>query len=215
MKIVIGTPIRDVKGYSIGRWLQAISALEWDEPISVIAVDNTDDTHQEEFKTFIDTKIKEITPSLATVDHSIISVKDVYGLEPEARLVKAREKMREEVLALSPDVWFSVECDIILPPDTLKVLVPYLDTFDVVNHCYPDRENKYQEVGGIGCSLYRIKWLKENSFLDGGGYAMCNPLEPNCYYSGDSWFMKRLLVQGAKMVDFHNLLDIKHLGESE
>ena len=213
MNIVIGTPVRDIKGYSIGRWLKSIYALDWPDPIPIIIVDNTDDTRQVEFADFLNTKIADsgINSQLITS----FSTKDVQGLESEPRLAKSREDMRSMLLEMGADVWFSVECDIILPPETLKVMTPYLKDFDMVNHCYPDRDDKLSEISGFGCALFNMNILKEFNFTDGGGYAMCDPLKPSCYYGNDSWLAIRLLRAGYKVMDMHNVLKIQHLSDSE
>jgi len=214
MKIVIGTPIRDVKGYSIGAWLKSIAALEWTEPIPVVLVDNTDDTLQADFKTFVDTKIAEA--NLDTKLITSLAVSNVYGSEVSYRLVKSWELLRQTLIAMGADVWFSLECDVIAPPDTLKVLSPYLTDFDIVCSTYPDRDNPLQNVGGIGCSLYKIDILNNIKFYDNqidDGYGKCDPLITNCYYGGESWFVTRALRMGYKQVDFTNLIALQHLAE--
>ncbi len=216
MTIAIGVPVRDIKGYSIGRWLKAISLLEWSEPIQIIAVDNTDDTKQEEFVKFFESKVIEsgLDQKLRPVE--LLAVKDVFGLESEARLAKSREVFRKRLLALGVDVWFSLECDIIPPPETLKMLVPFLDTVDMVNHTYPDRDVKHRLVGGIGCSLLKMSFLKEFSFTSGNGFGQgIDPLEPNCFYSSDGWMAVNILRSGLKVATFDNLLSLQHLNEAE
>jgi hypothetical protein len=199
-KIFIAAPIRDIKAYAIPSWLKSIDEIDWPEK-EVLAVDNSDTPA---FAEAIDAK-----------DKTIVQMPNMAGLEPEMRLVISREKMREEFLKSDAAYWFSWECDIILPPDALKILMSFMDRFDVVNHCYPDRDDKTQEIGGIGCSLFKREILERFDFLDGGGFGYCDPLVPRCYYGGDSWLMKRVLRAGYKMCDLHNVIDIKHLNPIE
>ena len=216
MNIVIGVPVRDIKAYSIGRWLKAISLLDWPDPIPIIAVDNTDDTEQGKFATFFDTKVTEAGVISNQNPITLITVKDVYGLGSEPRLAKAREAMRLKLIELKADVWFSIECDVIPPPETLRVLTPYLNTFDCIRHEYPDRDVKTQTVNGIGCGLFSRTIFNSFSFLENGGYGQgIDPLEPNCLHGGDGWLMTRIRRAGFKMADFGNLVALQHLGESE
>lgn len=204
MKIFIGTPIRDTKEYSVYEWLDSIRELNY--PSFLYMVDNSD---MSDFSI----KVKEYCKKIGLINYEMNHLDKMIGRENEYRLVYSRESIRNKMLAGNYDYWLSWECDIVLPSNTLGVLFPYTKTFDVINHCYPDKDDKLQEVGGVGCSLFKRELLEKFSFLEGGGYAMCDKDKPNCYYSGDSWFCVRVLRAKYKVVDLHNLLEIKHIGE--
>lgn len=216
MNIVIGTPVRDIKAYSIERWLKAISLLDWPDPIKIIAVDNTDDTEQEKFATFLNSKIVAASIDRKTNPIELRSVKSVYGLEAEARLVKSRELFRQRLIELKADVWFSLECDVIPPPETLKVLTPLLSTFDIVRHDYPDRLVKTQRMNGIGCSLFKMSVLNQFPFADGVGFGQSvDPSNQNCFYGNEGWLIERAVRAGFKMAEVTGLLTLQHLSEAE
>jgi hypothetical protein len=202
MKILIGTPIRDIKEYSIYKWLDNVKELS---QFDTLMVDNSDDE-------LFSIRVKEYCGKIGLQNYEIIHIPDLKGKESEYRLVQSREVIRNKLLEGDYDYWLSWECDIILPSNTLEVLVPYMEVFDVANHTYPDKDDPNYEVGGIGCSLFKRYLLEKYSFLEGGGYEKCDPICPNCYYSGDSWLVVRILRGGYKIVDLHGLLNIKHLG---
>ena len=200
MKILIGTPIHEVKEYGIYEWLDSVSKLDWSDYF-LLLVDNSPSRDFPE-------RVKRYCQELG-LNFRLVHLERAGDKDVEERLALSREVIREEIIKGGYDVWFSWECDILLPPDALKILLPYLFVFDIVNHMYPDRDDPNIEVGGIGCSLYKAEIIKKLSFL--GGYGQCDPVVPNCYYSGDSYLVTRALRMKYKMVDFHNLMEVKHL----
>ena len=207
MKVLIGTPIRDIKEYGIRRWLKSVSELNWDNYL-LFMVDNSDTPDFSE-------RVKKYCQEINFTKYELLHLEDMGGRESEARLVLSREEIRKKLLSGDWQYWFSWECDIVLPSNVLKELFRFVPEFDVVNHNYPDKQDKNMEVGGIGCSIYKREILERFSFLEGGGYAECDPLMLNCYYSGDSWLARRVLRTGYKVIDLHNLFEVKHLGQQE
>jgi len=202
--ILIGTPIHECKEYGIARWLKSVSELHGDWFLYM--VDNSDTPH------FCD-RVRNSCKELGIINYELLHLENMRGLESEARLAPSREKIREKLLYGDYEHWFSWECDIILPPETLEIMMEWFPRFDIVNHNYPDRENSVLEVGGIGCSIYKREIVERFSFLEGGGYAQCDKRMPNNYFSGDSYLVFRALWAGYKMIDFHNLFKCEHLGE--
>lgn len=197
-KVFIGTPIRDIKGYALDRWIASVNALDWDN-LELCIVDNSDDAVFSEM-------VKE------KITAKVIHLPNMSGKENEKRLALSREEFRKEFLKSDALYWFSWEADIILPPNALKELMRFIPEFDIVNHYYPDRDNPaIMEECGIGCSLFKRKILEDFNFSENGGYAFCDPLMPQCYYGGDSYLIRRILRAGHKMVDLHNVLNISHL----
>ena len=215
-KVFIGVPVRDTKGYSIEKYLESVKALEWDN-IEFVMIDNSDtDILTKIIETkLVDKKIDVVSMADKEMKSEVILLPDMMGRESEARLALSREYFREMFLKSDAVYWLSWECDIILPPDALKVLIGILQTnqVDIVNCYYPDRDEKFKSVSGIGCSLFTRKCLETVSFMDNGAYGYCDSLIPNCYYGGDSWFMRQLERAKFKMLDLHNILEIQHLGD--
>jgi hypothetical protein len=139
-------------------------------------------------------------------------VPEMEGREDEYRRVVSRENIRREILSTSFTHWLSWECDILVEPTALKKMVPFIEWFDIVSSSYPNRDNAKELAGGIGFSLFRREILESQKWTDGGGYKECDPDRPNCYYSGDSWWMQRAIWKGYKHMEFTNFIRIEHIG---
>lgn len=200
MKVLIGTPIHECKEYSIKPWLESVKNCEGNWFLYLV-----DNSPTPDFTERVSEMIKGMNAEVLHLEN--------MPNDMEARLAPSREEIRKKFLVGDYDYWFSWECDIIAPPDTLKTLLSFTDQFDVVNHCYPDRDNLRGEIWGIGLTLYRRSILEELSFLENGGYGYCDPLEPSCYYGGDGWLVRRITDRGYKMIDLRNLLKVQHLKE--
>jgi hypothetical protein len=198
MTVLIGTPIRDIKEYSIREWLNSVSKLKGDW--FLFMVDNSDTVDFSE-------RVHRYCYEIGLKNYELIHLEGMGGRESEERLSYSREEIRNRLDDY--DYWLSWECDIVLPPDALNILLTFMDGFDNVNHGYPDREKSSMEVGGVGCSLFKKEILKDFTFLN--GYAFCDPDDKQNYYSGDCWLITWLLRGGFKMAELHNILKIRHL----
>lgn len=205
--VLIGTPIRDTKQYGIKRWLKSVCQLDYNNYL-LYMVDNSDTP---DFVRYVTDFCNEI----GFTKYEIVHLDSMAGLEGEARLAPSRQKIEEKLISGDFKYWFSWECDTILPSDALKYLLRFFPEFDVVNHTYPDRDDKKLDVGGIGCSVFKREVMEGYSFTAGGGYGQCEPKNHNCYYSGDSLLMSRMMWADRKIVDIHKVLSIEHLGEND
>lgn len=204
MKIAIGTPIHEVKGYGIHRWLDNVKQLQ--DQVDYIFI--SDNSNEPEFLATVQEYAVSIGITKAVFHHE----PEMHDREDEYRRMISREWFRNQILASDADVWLSWECDIIVGAEAIATLLPYLNVFDSLTMSYPDRDHKDEMVGGIGFAMLKRGILERFSFLDGGGYAICNQDRPNCYYSGDSWLMQRAIGAGFVHADFSNLFPIDHLG---
>jgi hypothetical protein len=206
--ITVGTPTHECKEYAIYRWLDSMFSIiiPLDYHINFIIVDNSD---TEDFSI----RMKEHIRKIGFDDVWVYWLPGMVNKEDEERRRDSREFIRNRILGLTTDIWLSWECDILVESSTLQLLVSYLSTFDVVDIMYPSRDGTEEMWGGIGFMLVRRELLERFSFLDGGGYAYCNPKRLTCYYSGDSWFMTRVVLAGFKQSTFTNLVKVSHLGE--
>jgi len=198
MKILIGTPIRDVKGYCIYEWLDSVKALEY--KFDVLLVDNSD---TEDFVDRVATHCERIK-----LDARIIPLGGMRGKTVYERIALSHKRIRKEVLKGGYDYWFSLECDNIVPADTLDILLAEIEDAEVVRHFYPEKTRPHIEVDGIGCALFKRRILEDFKL---GEYGMCDLLEPKRVYSSDNWLYLRLWREKVKIKDLHNFLDIKHL----
>ncbi|MDO8335601.1 MAG: hypothetical protein Q7T74_02340, partial [Candidatus Saccharibacteria bacterium] len=108
----------------------------------------------------------------------------------DERLARSREIIRREVLDKNYGAWFSLECDVIAPPDCLSKLVNLISDYWMVSHIYPSREIPNETHAQLGISLINRKALTELGFINGYGYV--NPLSPNSWYGSDVWFIRRI-----------------------
>ena len=198
MKILIGTPIRDGKGYCIYEWLDSVKALE--HQCDVLLVDNSDT------EDFVD-RVAEHCERIK-LDIRILHLDNMRGKEVLERIALSHKRIQEKVLEGGYDYWFSLECDNIVPANALHILLTEIEGIEVVRHFYPEKTRKHIEVDGIGCALFKRKILEDFKL---GEYGTCDSLEPQRAYSPDNWLYMKLWREKVKVKDLHNFLDIKHL----
>lgn len=180
MKILIGTPIHELKDYSMERWLECVSKLEY--PADLLIVDNSPGLDYIE-------KVKNYCKKYGLTNYKLVHVevpqeqKDI-----EERLATSREVIRAEVLSKNYDAWFSFECDILSPPNTLTEMVNLIGDYSILRHCYPSRGS----LGGfnqeLGITLVKRAVLKRYGFE----YGLIDPINPNTMYGGDVWFITQI-----------------------
>jgi hypothetical protein len=203
MVVVIGTPTHECKEYGIYRWLDSVVGLEW--PIFHTFI--SDNSNTEEFSE----RMRQYCGAIG-LRSSIEWVPGVQNREDEFKRKISREILRRKILTTPATHWLSWECDILVEPKALEKMFHFTKYFDIVSSNYPNRDNPKELAGGIGFALFARNILESQSWLTGGGFAECDTERPNCYYSGDSWWMQRAIWAGAKHMDFTNLIEIKHLG---
>ena len=204
LKFLVGTPVHEKKEYAIYKFLDSLGTFKLPNH-AIYIVDNSDTP---EFSRRIQKYCQKIGLENCEVEH----MKGMVDLEQEDRLARARDKIRDKILAGDYTHWFSVESDIIVPADGPEKLYPYLKDFKFVNHFYPDRAEPNMELGGVGFTIVDRELIEKFKFSENGGFAQCDPLIPNCYYSNDSWFVVRIRRAGYATVDFHELVHgIEHL----
>ncbi len=197
IKILIGTPIRDIKSYSMDAWLESVK--EQDIIADLYMVDNSD--------------APDFYRKYKRKGYDVDRIEYPAGRNDDDRLSRSREMIRKRFIKGNYDIWFSWECDIILPKNTYSYLSNFLNDFDIINHDYPSREHPDEQIGGIGCTIVK-KWVMDAiSFTAYGGYGQCYPKNPNCYYGNEGLFFTLAVENGAKALTIHNKLDIKHLAE--
>jgi hypothetical protein len=204
MKVAIGTPTHECKEYGIYKWLDSMKAIDY--PIDHIFI--SDNSNQIDFSN----RMKEYCAKIK-LNANITWEPGLEGKEDEHRRMVSRESTRLKMLETDFTHWLSWECDIVVDPQALNIIEPFVSQFETISMSYPSREPGDEElVGGIGFTLVQRKYMEKHSFLLNGGYGRCNPNRQNCYYSGDSWFMQRIIFHNrAKHADFSNLFWIDHL----
>lgn len=201
MKILIGTPVHEVKDYCMERWLENVSRLEY--PTDFLIVDNSPGFDYRE-------KIKNYCAKNGITNYQIKHLDINQNQPPAERIGRSREIIRQEILSHDYDAWFSWECDQIIPTDALDQLVNTMKEGDfmMVSHNSWVREIPTEPNASFGCALMRRDSLEKYGFLLEG------PDAPDCWASGETWFKKRILKGGDNYIEVYGMIDpILHLKE--
>ncbi len=189
MKILIGTPIHQVKDYAMERWLENVSKLEY--PADFLMVDNSPGLSYME-------KVKSYCAKYGIKNYQLEHLELNKKIIPDKRIEMAQEKIRQEVLTREYDAWFSWECDQLIPLSTLGDMVKIMDSgdFTMVNcnswaRIAPDETNT-----DLGCALIKRKGLENNSFVQ----------------YDEPWFKLRVVNNGGSLIDVYGVINpIYHL----
>lgn len=180
-KVLLGTPIHQCKDYSMERWLKSLSKFEF--PFDLLMVDNS--PNPEYLK-----KVHNYCQETGISSYELLHIDISQDMVLDERLARSREIIRQKVLTGGYDVWFSLECDIIVPSDALSKLICLVDDYPVVSHVYPGRGNPDQINQQLGVTLVNRQVLEKYSFAKGYGYI--NPKRPDSWYGSDVWFMRQV-----------------------
>lgn len=211
MKILIGTPIHEVKDYSMERWLQNVAELQRVYPADVLMVDNTIGLE------FVE-KVKGYCKNHGLINYNIEHFEVVNAeLDPDKtrsiNVEVSQEMIRQAALKGGYDAWFSWECDQIIPSDTLNKLVELMKAGDymmvVVNswaRTVPGELNAHMGVTLISERALKIGWFlpfKEGKIS----------LDPADFYNVDeTMFKKRVLKNGGNYAEIYGVIEpIYHL----
>jgi hypothetical protein len=180
------------------RWLKSISEIKSKVDWTLLMVDNS--ASPTWYEKVID-YCKELGFTNYTLAH-LPNMKDGETWEAE-RLGLSRERIREEVLK-DYDYWWSWECDILCPPETLDYLLKFTPEFDAIYHTYPPKGNTIEnmEQDGIGCVLYSRKILENFKFV-----------EHQTPLGADGRLIFETMRNGWKVVEIHNVFTLVHLGQ--
>src|SRR3989344_5200299 len=120
MKVLIGTPIHEIKDYCMERWLENVAKLQKEFPADVLLMDNSPGFDYVE-------KVKGYCKKYGITNYKIDHIGINQNLNADTRrslgVEASQETIRQEVLSKGYDGWFSWECDQIIPTDALNKLV--------------------------------------------------------------------------------------------
>ena len=204
MKILIGTPIHEVKDYSMERWLQNVSKLEY--PADLLIMDNSSGLDYVE-------KVKGYCAKYGIKNYKIEHLEISQKLEPDIRIEISQEMIRQYVLSHDYDAWFSWECDQIIPTNALDKLIRIMKAGDfmmVLPNCWA-RLNPALPSTDMGCTLIKRECLEKNDFLperkDGISFDVSDR-----YMGMSMMFKERVLRDGGNCVEVYGIIDpIYHL----
>lgn len=204
MKILIGTPIHEIKDYSMERWLKNVASLRQVTPADFLMVDNSPDLSYVE-------KVKGYCKKLNITDYKIEHIDVWQPNGADERIGRSREVIRQEILKNNYDAWFSWESDQIIPNNTLEVLANIMKAGDykMVNPNSSENEIKSELNANFGCCLIHRWGLEKHSFL-----LEDNPSMHNTWHAGEVWFKKQVLKDGGSYIEIYGVINpIYHLSD--
>jgi hypothetical protein len=186
------------------RWLENVAKLEY--PTDLLLVDNSPTSSYIEI-------VKGYCKKYGITNYKLVHIDVTPDMEIDERLARSRELIRREVLGKGYDAWYSLECDVIVPPDALTKLVDLIKDYWMASHAYPSRSNPDDFNIEFGTTLIKHQTLERYGFLDGYGY--CDPLRPDSKFEGDVWFIRRInRDKEAKNINLFGIIKpIYHLAQ--
>lgn len=213
MRVLIGTPIHQIKDYSMKKWMQNVSKLQRKSPADLLLVDNSPSTDYVEKVTGY---CKKYGIKNCTIEHFEID----QGLGPDIRIERSQEIIRQYVLAHDYDAWFSWECDQIIPPDALNKLINLMEAGNftsktnimMVIHDSKARWDPSIPNTNMGVTLIKKECLKKGWFLplQNGKISLSGG-----YNIHEAMFKKRVLSAGGNYIEAYGIIKpIYHLKNS-
>ena len=201
MKILIGTPIHECKDYCMERWLENVSKNTY--LADLLLMDNSPGLDYVE-------KVKGYCEKYGIKNYKIEHIDVWQPNGADERKGRAREAIRQYVLAHDYDAWFSWESDQIIPADALGKLASIMEkgNFMMVNPNSWKREGPTVPEAGFGCILIRRDGLEKCGFL----------LEHypglGCWLECEAQFKKTILKNGGNYIEIFGAIGpIIHLKE--
>ena len=204
MKILIATPIHELKDYSMRRWLKSVSEIKVDnsDEWKLLMVDNSQNPNYQE-------KVRGYCKELGFVNYNLLHIGGMIDSDEytQQRLGISREEIRQKLLNEDWDYWFSWECDIICPSNILTTLLKYSSDCDVVGHTYPLRRTRndkgsYMELESMGLMLFPKRIFLNYGFTKG-----------KIHRAGDGPLLNEIIAHW-KWISLHNCLTIEHLNDT-
>ncbi|MBI4033192.1 MAG: hypothetical protein HY377_01630 [Candidatus Blackburnbacteria bacterium] len=202
MRILIGTPIHQIKDYAMERWLENVSKLTY--PADFLMVDNTPSTEYVE-------RVKGYCKKYGIKNYKIKHLELHPLMQADERISRSREVIRQYILAHDYDAWFSWECDQIIPPDALDKLARIMKAgnYMIVHPNSWDRVLPGEPDISFGVCLISREPLKKFGFLL---EFSLEPGMPKAWNHGDVWFKKKVLKAGGNYIEVYGLIKpIYHL----
>lgn len=203
MKILIGTPIHELKDYAMERWLASVKKLRAHTPADFLMVDNSEGLD------YVN-KVRGYCEKLGITDYKIkhIDVRQENGADE--RIGRSREVIRQEILDSDYDAWLTWECDQIVPADALGKLVKLMESggYQIICPNTWARDMPAEPNANFGFTLVKRECLEKFGFL------LEYPDMPNSWHGGEVWFKKQVLKNGGNYIEIFGLIDpIQHLNE--
>ncbi len=205
MKVLIATPIHQVKDYSMERWLENVAKLQLEYPANLLLVDSSPGLDYIE-------KVKGYLARYGITNYKIEHL-EINQEQPVGELIgRSREIIRQEILKRNYDAWFSWECDQLIPSGTLKKLVGIMKEMREGDFTMITFNSWAREIPSepdnttLGCSLITKKGLEKRGFL------LEYPDMPDCWHPSETWFKKNILKDGGGYGEVYGVIkQINHV----
>lgn len=193
MRILIGTPIHEVKDYCMERWLISVSRLKY--PADLLMIDNSPTTGYLK-------KIKGYCQKHQVKNYKIIHInttQEASDLGIDIRIELSQERIRQEVLSNGYEAWFSWECDQLLPTDVLDKLINLMESggFMIVAHNAWFKNGDAGFNMDMGCTLISRECLKK--YCLSPKYSLKNIY--NRWQGQPEKYKDRVVLAGGKCLD--------------
>lgn len=208
MRVLIGTPIHQIKDYGMEKWLKNVAKLVKKSPADLLLVDNSPGIDY--FK-----KVKGYCKKYGIKNYKIEHFEIDQSLGPDIRIERSQEIIRQYVLAHDYDAWFSWECDQIIPPDALNKLVNLMEAgnFMMVIHNSQARWDPSIPNTNMGVTLIKRECLKNNWFLPVRNGEISFDVSDS-YNIDNPIFKKRVLENGGNYLEAYGVVSpIYHLNK--
>lgn len=197
MKILLATPVHECKDYCMEKWLVNVAALQKITPVDVLLIDNSAG------ETYMRT-LKKYCRLYGISRYVIRHIECQQGMRLQqkcARIEMSQQAIRSYILEQKYDVWFSWECDQIIPKDSLIKLLRLMKSgnFMVVAHNAWTRGSTTLYNMDMGITLIHKNALAKHQWQGNGE---------------ETLFKDRVFQQGGSYVNVYGLLDpIYHLDD--
>ena len=205
MRVLIGTPIHEVKDYCMERWLKNVSRLKY--PADLLMVDNSPGTDYMK-------KVKRYCAKYGIKKYKIKHFDIDQDLGPDIRIERSQEIIRQYVLSHDIDAWFSWECDQIIPTDALDKLIKIMEDgkyMMVIHNCGARWDHTVLNTN-MGVTLIKRKCLEKSWFLPKRNGKISLAISDSYDINDPTIFKKRVLKNGGNYIEvFGAVKPIYHL----
>lgn len=191
MKILIGTPIHQIKDYAMEKWLKNVGEVQKVTPARLLMVDNSPDLMFME-------KVQGYCQKLGTADYEVAHINVSGADEADQRINRSREAIRQYLVKHDYDAWFSWECDQIIPADALARLVGLMEEggYTMVAHGSPERQSPATVMAAFGVTLIKKQPL----------------VNANLWHTEETWLKQQILAGGGNYIQVYGVIKpIYHL----
>jgi hypothetical protein len=185
-KILVACPTFEGEEYCIERFIHHLKALDYSD-FEILLVDTSDTLDfYERWKDKVSMIYIETLP------------------DREHKIQQGSEYIRKYFIAGNYDRWLNIDSDVMVPPETIKVLLQYGKDFDWVSHAYPDKEHRGDRISGFGCSLFSRNLMSQETMED---------MPNNTAVDGWFWHFKVKAKEKYTALEMWERLKLEHLAE--